>query len=137
MKSTFAVCLVVFAISWLAGAQEAGTPVLRPGVSVEMAAANHAVEVPAADAQDATVVSVTADGKIFVGVKPVEISALSSLKPGTVYVKADARVAYQKILTVLDALHGRPLVLLTASPANTRKGNIMPPYGVKLTVGGR
>jgi len=47
----------------------------------------------------------------------IEDWSLSSLKQGVVYVKGDARVPYQKILTVLDALEGRSVLLLTA-PVN-------------------
>ena len=95
---------------------------------------SHAVEARAADEPDATIVTVTADGKVFVGVKATDSSTLSSLSEGTVYVKADARVPYQKVLAVIDALHGRPVVLLTAPPQNVEKGKIVPPYGMKLIV---
>ena len=43
---------------------------------------------------------------------------------------------YQKILDVLDALHGRPAVLLTAPTVKVGKEGIVPPYGMKVTVGG-
>ncbi len=136
-KSMLEVGLVVLAISCAVGAQDPTKPVLRPGISVQMAVARHAVEMPAADAEDATVVSITADGKVFVGVKPVEPRALSSLPSGTVYLKADARSPYQKIVTVLDALRGRPVGLLTADTVSAEKGRrIVPPYGIKVTVSG-
>jgi transposase len=46
-------------------------------------------------------------------------------------VKADAQVPYQKLLTVLDALQGRSVVLLTA-PVNAKSANIASPYGLKV-----
>lgn len=135
MKSVLEVCVVALAMAFVAAAQDQSKPVLRPGIQVQMAVASHAVEMTAADKEDATVVSITADGRVFLGVKLVDVSALSSLGSATVYVKADARVPYQKLLAVLDALHGRPVVLLTA-PANMEKGKLVPPYGLKVMLGG-
>ncbi len=131
MKSMVEMFLFVFAISCAAGAQEAPKPALQQGISVEMPVASHAAEMPAADNANATIVSVSADGKVFVGVQPVEVASLSSLKQGVVYVKADGRVPYQKMLTVLDALEGRSVVLLTA-PVNANGVSNVPPYGLKV-----
>ncbi len=96
---------------------------------------SHAVAMPEADAQDATVVVITRDGKLFLGTKPVEAAALSSVTAGTVYVKADARAPFQNVITVLDALRGRSVVLLTAPLSRPENGKILPPYGVKVSFG--
>ena len=117
-----------------AAAQDPTVPVLKPGVSVNMAVAEHAVEMQAADANDATVIAITAAGKLFLGTTPTETSALTGLTAETVYVKADSRVPYQQVLTVLDALRGKTVVLLTSPPATAARSRIMPPYGVKLAV---
>jgi biopolymer transport protein ExbD len=101
-----------------------------------MATASHATPVPAADALDATVIAITADGKLYLGIKPVDISALRGLPPGAVYVKADARVPYQTILTVLDALREHTVVLLTAALSSAGTGQILPPYGIQISIGG-
>jgi biopolymer transport protein ExbD len=133
MKSAIGVCLLVLAMASVAMAQEDHTkPVLRHGVNVEMPVSDQAVEMRAADAENATVVSLTADGRLFVGVRPVELSDLGRLNAETVYVKADARAPYQKVLAVLDTLHGHSVVLLTAPPPNAKRTSIMPPYGVKF-----
>lgn len=134
MRFAIEVCVVGSLLICVAGAQESPKPALRKGVSVEMPVASHAVEMRAADEQDATVVAITADGKVFVGIKPTEPIALSNLSAGIVYVKADSRVPYQKVLTVLDALRGKSVVLLTASPTKMEGAGIVPPYGVKVTV---
>lgn len=131
MKFVIGVCLVG---AILAGAQEGTKPALRRGVSVEMPVASHAVEMRAADEPDATVVAITAGGKVYVGVTPTEPTALSKLSAGTVYLKADSRVPYQTVLTVLDALRGKSVVLLTAAPKDAERAGIVPPYGVKVTV---
>jgi len=119
----------------MAGAQDPTKPMRRPGITVQMPVSSQAVEMPAADEEDATVVTVTADGKLFLGLRPVELSALSSLNESTVYVKADAQARYQSVLTVLDALRGRQVVLLTAPTVKAAKDTILPPYGLQLKVG--
>jgi hypothetical protein len=43
-------------------------------------------------------------------------------------------VPFQKVLTVLDALRGKSVVLLAAPPKNVETTNIVPPYGMKVTV---
>jgi biopolymer transport protein ExbD len=99
-----------------------------------MPVASHAVEMRAADEPNARVVAIAADGKVFVGIKATEPDALSNLSEGTVYVKADSAVPYQKVLTVLDALRGKSVVLLTASPDKAARQGIVSPYGMKLIV---
>jgi len=99
-----------------------------------MPVANHAVEMRAADEPTATVVAITADGKVFAGIEPTEPGALSNLSAETVYVKADSRVPFQTVLTVLDALRGKSVVLLAASPTNVERAKIASPYGIKVIV---
>jgi biopolymer transport protein ExbD len=135
MKRVLEVCLIAFVLSCMARAQDPTKPMLRPGITVQMPFSSQAVEMPAADKEDATVVSITADGKLFLGVQPVALTALSNLQENIVYLKADARATCQSVLTVLDALRGRQVVLLTAPTSNAPEDTIMPPYGVRLSVG--
>jgi biopolymer transport protein ExbD len=134
MRTKLEVCLVTVAITCVAGAQS--KPALQQGIHVDLPVAAHAIEMPAADKENATIATLTADGSLFVGTEPTEISALSSLRSGIVYVKADARVPYQTILNVLDVLHGRSVVLLTALPVAAKSAKIVPPYGVKVSLAG-
>lgn len=131
MKSTIEACLVGTILIIGTAAQK---PVLRRGVAVDMPVASHAVEMRAADEQNAVVVAITVDGRVFVGIEPTEPGALSRLSQKTVYVKADSRTPYQQVLAVLDALRGKSVVLLSASPEAVRTGGYVPPYGTKLTV---
>jgi hypothetical protein len=117
-----------------AAAQDPSKPVLRTGVSVQMAAAERPAEMREADADDAIVVAVTAAGRIYAGTEAVEAAALGGLRAGPVYVKADARAPYQAVLTVLAALRGRPVGLLTAPPSAAGRTGIVPPYGIRMTV---
>jgi biopolymer transport protein ExbD len=109
-------------------------PALRKGVSVQMASADHAVEMRAADAQDATVVAITADGKVYAGIERTEPGALNGLTAAKVYIKADSRAQFQTVLAVLDALRGKSVVLLAAPPKNVGGTKMVPPYGVELMV---
>jgi len=133
MKTLIEACALGVFLIGATGAQDPTQPVLRKGVSVQMAVADHAVAVPAADSQQATVVAVTADGKLYSGVERVEPGALTKLSAATVYVKADARVPFQQVLAVLDALRGKSVVLLTA-PLRKGEGAIQPPYGIEMTL---
>ena len=134
MKSVIEICVVGSILTCAAGALESPKPALQKGISVQMPVADHAVEMWAADEQDATVVAITAGGELFVGIKPVEPGALSNLSTDTVYVKADSRAPYQRVLTVLDALRGKSVVLLAAPPTNVERAKRVPPYGMKVIV---
>ncbi|HUA20425.1 MAG TPA: hypothetical protein VMB25_16875 [Bryobacteraceae bacterium] len=131
MKSVMACLLGSILICWVGYSQR---PVLKQGVAVEMPVASHAVEMRAADGQNATVVAITASGKVFVGIQPTEPAALSKLSARTVFVKADSRVPYQKLLAVLDGLRGKSVVLLTAPPENPGRQGYVSPYGLKLSL---
>src|SRR5580765_3951113 len=111
MKSVIKVYLVGSILICGAGAQDSRKIAMTQGVSVQMPVASHAVEMRAADEPNAIVVAITAEGKVYVGIKTAEPGALSSLSEGTVYVKADSRAPYQKVLAVLDGLHGKSVVL--------------------------
>ena len=134
MKSVIEACLVGSILILGAVAQEAYTPALKKGVSVQMAVTSHAVEMRAADAPNAMVVAITADGKVYAGITLTEPAALSNLTEETIYLKADSRVPYQTVLTVLDALRGKSVVLLTAPPDNAPRQGMVPPYGMRLMV---
>jgi biopolymer transport protein TolR len=134
MKSVIEAGLVGSILIAGAGALYSQQPPLKQGIAVDMPVAGHAVEMRAADEQNATVVAMTADGRVFVGVKPIEPEALSRLSERTVYLKADVRAPYQKVLAVLDALRGKSVVLLSAPPENAVRQGYAPPYGTKLIV---
>ncbi|MGC4054721.1 MAG: hypothetical protein QM757_38225 [Paludibaculum sp.] len=122
MKLFLSILFVGSTLGGLAVAQELPKPALRKGVSVQMAVAPHAVEARAADEEGSTIVAIGANVEVFVGVDRTEIGALSQLSAATVYVKADARVPFQTVLSVLDALRGKPVVLLSAVPSPVEKG---------------
>ena len=134
MKSVMEACWIGAILVCGAGAQDSPKMAMTKGVSVQMPVANHAVEMRAADEPNAKVVAITADGKVFAGIDAVDPGALGNLSEATVYVKADSRVPYQKVLVVLDALRGKSVVLLTAPPESAAKAGMVPPYGLKMIV---
>lgn len=135
MNSAFKTCMVVVAATGLLGAQQTAQPALQKGISVEMPVANHAVPIPDADKPGATIVTVTDTGDIYLGTQPADTNSLSNLS-GNVYLKADARAPYEKVLAVLDALQGKTVVLLSSS-RNAASGGMIAPRGIKVAVAGR
>ncbi len=134
MKSALAVFLIGVGSTGVFAAQKTQQPVMKQGIHVQMAVSKHAIEIPAADKPNATVVTLTAEGKLFLGVQPVDVDALGNLQRSTVYVKADSRASYQQVLNVISALRGFPLVLLTEPVVKAESGKITPPYGLRLKV---
>ncbi len=88
------------------------TPMLSKGVSVDMAKTNNPIAMQAADKEDAVVVAVTRDGKVYIGSSQLPADQipgkvkdmLSSKLDKTCYVKSDARARYEKVVDVIDNL---------------------------------
>jgi biopolymer transport protein ExbD len=88
------------------------TPMLSKGVSVEMVKTKNPIPMQAADKSDAVVVAVTKDGKTFLGTTqtpPEELAPkvkdlLLNRLDKTVFVKADSRARYEKVVDVVDNL---------------------------------
>lgn len=121
-------------------AQDPRHPVLRAGVSVEMATTRYAVTMPQADEEDARVVAVTAKGKVYLGVTPLSPAELpAKLKGGVhVYIKADSRAAYADVARALDAVGQAGLStpsLLTSQKDTPRQDFPLPPKGLEVRLG--
>ena len=88
------------------------TPMLSKGVSVDMVKAKNPVAMQAADKSDAIIVAVTKDGNTFLNttklaaadlppkVKDLLVNRLDKM----VFVKADSRAKYDKVVEVVDNL---------------------------------
>jgi biopolymer transport protein ExbD/biopolymer transport protein TolR len=126
--------------------QSAGTVPLQQGVSVQMAVTRNAVAVPNADTQDALVVALTADGTAYLRGDRLPTPALaervrsilSTRNEKTLYIKADARVPYARLVEVIDAVQRsgvEGVTLLTAQqdPADQRN-RLVPPKGLEMRV---
>jgi biopolymer transport protein TolR len=86
------------------------TPMLQKGVSVDMARVNSPVPMPDADKEDALLISIMRDGKIYFGSDRVEADQLtqkvkdrlSSKADKRVFIKSDARARYGNVVEVVD-----------------------------------
>jgi len=88
------------------------TPMLQKGVSVDMAKATNPREMREADQDDAVVVAVSRDGKIYLGSDQLLVDRLSeriqdllaAKVDKTVYVKSDRRAKYGGVVDVVDTV---------------------------------
>jgi len=86
------------------------TPMLQKGVSVDMASAENAEKMPAADKDDAIIIAVTRDGGLFIGNTKVQLEdikgqvkdQLSNQLDKTVFVRSDARAKYGDVVKAVD-----------------------------------
>jgi biopolymer transport protein ExbD len=135
---------LVTAISAVGAAQQ---PIpLQRGVSVQMATTRNAVAVPDADTRDALVVALTADGTTYLGGDPVPVSNLagrvrslvSTRSDKTLYIKADARVPYARLVETIDAVQTSGITgvtFLTAQQDAADQGQRpVPPKGLEMRV---
>jgi biopolymer transport protein ExbD len=92
------------------------TPLLSKGQTVDLVKAKNAIAMKAADAEDAILVAIVANGTVFLmpgnfRVTPDELpSKVSDLLTGrldkTVYIKSDSRAKYGAVEEVIDFLRG-------------------------------
>lgn len=122
------------------------TPMLQKGVSVDLAKVNNPELMPDADKEDALIVAITRDGKVYFGnnkTAPEDLTEkirdrLSDKVDKRVYIRADARTKYSEVVTVVDNVRAAgvdELGLLTdqrqnnASPLTPEKPNPLPASG--------
>ena len=139
--------LTIAAIPGVVLAQQAGGIIpLQRGVSVQMAVTRNAVAVPDADTQEALVVALTVDGTAYLRTDRLPPPALadtvrrllSTRKEKTLYIKADARVPYARLVEVMDAVQKsgvQGLTFLTAQQDAADQGKRpVSPKGLELRV---
>jgi biopolymer transport protein ExbD len=88
------------------------TPMLSKGVSVDLVPTKNPIAMQAADKSDAIVCAVTRDGKTYLNttqMPPEDLpqkvkDMLSNRLDKTVFVKADSRAKYEKVVDVVDNL---------------------------------
>jgi biopolymer transport protein ExbD/biopolymer transport protein TolR len=86
------------------------TPMLQKGVSVDLAKVNNPVQMPDADKEDALLVAVMRDGKIYFGNDMITPDALTEKVKDRlanrvdkrVFIRADARAKYGTVVEVVD-----------------------------------
>ena len=85
------------------------TPMLQKGVSVDLVQTRNPRNMPDADKEDAVVVAITRDGKVFLGSDQVAGDLVEKVQERiatrvdkTVYIKSDARTKYERVVNVVD-----------------------------------
>ncbi len=86
------------------------TPMLQKGFSVSMARVTNPADLPDADKDDAIIVAVTRDGKVYVGttqtskdqVTDVIKDQVSNRIDKTIFIRSDARAKYGDVAAVVD-----------------------------------
>ena|SRR5581483_602807 len=139
--ATIALVACAMGISFSQTPQDPTKPQLRKGVNVQLPTTTRAIEIPEADDENATVLAMTHDGKLYLGAAPIAASTLPEKLSGksTVYLKLDARLAFSRVAPVLRAVKtsGAHAVLLTAQSAEARSGQIATPTGLQLELASR
>jgi biopolymer transport protein ExbD/biopolymer transport protein TolR len=90
------------------------TPMLTKGQSVDKVKTKNAISMQAADKEDAVIVSVTRDGKVYLSPGNLQTTAdqlpakvkdlLANKLDKTCFIQADARARYEKVEDVVDNL---------------------------------
>jgi biopolymer transport protein ExbD len=125
------------------GASVQSAPPLQAGISVEMPITKSAIPMPDADREDALIVTVTSDGRIYLGTNPRDLSVLAtelqaavhSAKAKTLYLKADGRAPYATVAKIVDAATAAGIettVLLTSQPIPSIPEGLFPPQGFTI-----
>jgi biopolymer transport protein ExbD/biopolymer transport protein TolR len=86
------------------------TPMLQKGVSVDLAKVNNPESMPDADKEDALIVAVMRDGRVYFGrdqISPDQLTdkikdRLASRTDKRVFVRADARAKFGAVVEVVD-----------------------------------
>jgi len=120
------------------------TPMLSKGISVEMAKTKNPSTMQAADKEDAVLVAISRDGRTYLGTDqmapdqlPAKVKDLLTNKlDKTVYLRADARSRYERVVEVVDNLRaaGVDQLGLLTEEIQQEKGKppaAAPPAGVQ------
>jgi biopolymer transport protein ExbD len=111
------------------------TPMLQKGVSVDMAKVNNAEDMQNADKDDAIILAVTRDGKMYLGSKQVVLSEItiavkdqiSNRLDKTVFVRSDARAKYGDVVKAVDEVRSAGVDNLGLLTEKNQKGGAAPP----------
>ena len=111
------------------------TPMLQKGVSVDMTKVDNPREMQDADKDDAIIVAVTRDDKIYLGNTQMSKEDLtgqikdkiSTRLDKTVYVKSDARAKYGVVVAVVDEIRSAGVDHLGLLTEKNQKASSAPP----------
>ncbi len=113
------------------------TPMLQKGVSVDLAKTNNPVQMPDADKEDALLVAITRDGKVFFGTErtdPADLTGkikdrLANRTDKRVFIRADARTKYGNVVEVVDNVRAAGVDQLGLLTEQRKQTTPAPPAG--------
>jgi biopolymer transport protein ExbD/biopolymer transport protein TolR len=113
------------------------TPMLQHGVTVDMARVNNPEQMPDADKEDALLVAVMRDGKVFFGTDPIAVGdltqkikdRLANRTDKRVFIKADARAKFGSVVEVVDNVRAAGVDQLGLLTDQKKAGAIAAPPG--------
>jgi biopolymer transport protein ExbD/biopolymer transport protein TolR len=115
------------------------TPMLQKGVSVDLAMVNNPTTMPDADKEDALLVAVNREGKVFFGTDPIAVDQLtqkvkdrlSAKTDKRVFIKADARAKFGWVVEVVDNVRAAGVDQLGLLTEQRKQANLSPPPAAK------
>jgi biopolymer transport protein ExbD/biopolymer transport protein TolR len=115
------------------------TPMLQKGVSVDLAMVNNPTTMPDADKEDALLVAVNREGKVFFGTDPIAVDQLtqkvkdrlSAKTDKRVFIKADARAKFGWVVEVVDNVRAAGVDQLGLLTEQRKQANLTPPPAAK------
>jgi len=121
------------------------TPMLQHGVTVDMAKVNNPEQMPDADKEDALLVAVMRDGKVFFGTDPIAVTdltqkvkdRLANRTDKRVFLKADARAKFGAVVEVVDNVRAAGVDQLGLLTDQKKAGALAPPTGAASPTGGQ
>jgi biopolymer transport protein ExbD len=110
------------------------TPMLQKGFSVDMAKVNNAHDLQDADKDDAIIVAVTRDGKMYLGNTQIGLDEitnkvkdqLTNRLDKTVFVRSDARAKYGEVVKAVDEVRSAGVDKIGLLTEKIRTGNGAP-----------
>jgi biopolymer transport protein ExbD/biopolymer transport protein TolR len=111
------------------------TPMLQKGVSVDLAKVNSPEAMPDADKEDAMLIAVMRDGKVFFGTDPINVAdltqkirdRLANRTDKRVFIKADARAKFGAVVEVVDNVRSAGVDQLGLLTDQKKSGTLAPP----------
>lgn len=121
----------------------AQTPQMQRGISVQLAPTDHASPFAEADQPSAWIVTITADGGVYFGTKPVAPEGLYyAMKdrahkfPKALFLKVDERAPYGPVEHALESVHRYfpSVTLLTGQPEASASDQRVMPQGFEVLI---
>jgi len=113
------------------------TPMLQRGIPVDMAKVNSPKDMNDADKEDALLVAITRDDKVFFGTDKVNVDELTdkikdklaNRTDKTVYLKADQRAKFGWVVAVVDNVRAAGVDQVGLLTDQKKSGSLAPPSG--------